>query len=199
MEGCTVQTGRIQPACFRLAQPLWAGGPAQRNRARALSQRQRWRWPVQMVWFEKNKNCLNLKFKPTILHGWFKLTRISSKLSKYSDARGVVVLPPNRNLVPRFGRSNGSNGHSEQLHHSSLWQDEVWMSRTEEVFTFPCCFFFRVVAPLYLEELDCFSPWDTILLIQDLDRVLGVQQVSLGQCYFRQYEVHRCLQTLLQL
>jgi hypothetical protein len=75
----------------------------------------------------------------------------------------------------------------------------VWMSRTEEVFAFLGCFFFRVVAPLYLEELDYFSPRDMILLIHDLDRVLGVRQVSLERCHFRQYNVHRCLQTLLQL
>jgi hypothetical protein len=31
-----------------------------------------------------------------------------------------------------------------------------------------------VVAPLYLEELDCFMPLDTILLIQDSDWVLRV-------------------------
>jgi hypothetical protein len=45
--------------------------------------------------------------------------------SSYSDTRVVTALPPNKNLVPRFGRSSGSNGQSEQLHHSSLWQDEV--------------------------------------------------------------------------
>jgi hypothetical protein len=73
------------------------------------------------------------------------------------------------------------------------------MARMEEVFTFPSCFFFRVVAPLYLEELDCFAPRDTILLIQDLDRVLGVGQVSLERCHFWQHDVHICLQTLLQL
>jgi hypothetical protein len=48
------------------------------------------------------------------------------------------------------------------------------MVRMEEVFAFPSCFFFGVVAPLYLEELDYFTPRDTILLIQDLDWVLGV-------------------------
>jgi hypothetical protein len=94
--------------------------------------------------------------------------------SCYSDTRGVTALPPNRNLVPRFGRSNGYNRNSEQSHNSSLWQDEVWMVRTEEGLTFPSCFFFRVVAPLYLEELDCFTPRNTILLIQDLDSVLRV-------------------------
>jgi hypothetical protein len=139
-----------------------------------------------MVWFEKNKNILNLKFKPCNISCPVQTRRYSIQASEihselvfrycscYSDTRGVTTLPPNRNLMPRFGRSGGSNKHSEQLHHSSLWQDEVWMVRMEEVFTFPCCFFFRVVAPSYLEELDCFTPRDTILLIQDLDRVLGV-------------------------
>jgi hypothetical protein len=129
------------------------------------------------------KMSLNLKFNPYNISWTVKLARISFKLpnyivgyyrgtiehcSSYSDARGVTALPPNKNLVSRFGRSSGSNGRSEQIHHSSLWQDKVWMVRTEEVFAFPGCFFFRVVAPLYHQELDCFSPRDTILLIQDL-------------------------------
>jgi hypothetical protein len=71
------------------------------------------------------------------------------------------------------------------------------MVRMEEVFVFPSCFFFRVGAPMYHEELDCFTPRDTILLIQDLGRVLGVQQVSLEPCHFRQHDIHMCLQTLL--
>jgi hypothetical protein len=75
--------------------------------------------------------------------------------SSYSDTRGVTTLPPNRILVPRFGRNSGSNRNSEQSHIPSLWQVKVWMARTEEVLAFPCCFIFRVVAPLYLEELDC--------------------------------------------
>jgi hypothetical protein len=61
------------------------------------------------------------------------------------------------------------------------------------VLTFPCCFFFRVVAPLYHEELDFLLPHDTILLIQDLDGVFEVQQVSLEWCHFRQHDVHMCL------
>jgi hypothetical protein len=73
------------------------------------------------------------------------------------------------------------------------------MARTKEVFTFPSYFFFRVIAPSYLEELDCVTPHDTILLIQDLDRVLGVRQVGLEWCHFGQHDVHRCLQTLFQL
>jgi hypothetical protein len=42
----------------------------------------------------------------------------------------------------------------------------------EEVLTFPSCFFFRLVAPLYHEELDCFTPRDTIISIKDNDWVL---------------------------
>jgi hypothetical protein len=49
------------------------------------------------------------------------------------------------------------------------------MERMKELLDFSCCFFFRVVVPLYLEELDCFMPHDTVLLIQDLDWVLGVR------------------------
>jgi hypothetical protein len=35
----------------------------------------------------------------------------------------------------------------------------------KKVFAFPSCFFLSVVVPLYLEELDRFTPRDTILLI----------------------------------
>jgi hypothetical protein len=152
-----------------------------------------------------------LKFKPYNIScttqtskDFIQASEIHSELpfwycSYYSGTSGVTALPPNRNLVLRFGRSSGSNRNSEQSHNSSPWQDKVWMARTEEVLAFPCCFFFRVVAPLYLEELDCFTPRDMILLIQDLDWMLGVRQVSLEQCHFRQHDVHRCLQTLLQL
>jgi hypothetical protein len=48
------------------------------------------------------------------------------------------------------------------------------MATMKEVLAFPCCFFLSVVTPLYLEELDRLTPRDTILLIQDLDGVLGV-------------------------
>jgi hypothetical protein len=73
------------------------------------------------------------------------------------------------------------------------------MARTKKVLAFPSCLLFSVVAPLYLEELDYFTPHDTILLIQDFDWVLRVRQVSLEQCHFRQYNVHGCLQAFLQL
>jgi hypothetical protein len=38
-----------------------------------------------------------------------------------------------------------------------------------------------------------------ILLIQDLDWVLGVRQVSLERYHFRQHDIHGCLQIFLQL
>jgi hypothetical protein len=71
------------------------------------------------------------------------------------------------------------------------------MARMKKVLVFPSCFILSVVAPLYLEELDHFMPRETILLIQDLDGVLGVRQVSLEWCHFRQHDVHKCLQTFL--
>jgi hypothetical protein len=49
------------------------------------------------------------------------------------------------------------------------------MARMMEILAFPHCFFRGIVAPLYLEELDPFTPCDTILLIQDFDWVLGVR------------------------
>jgi hypothetical protein len=47
------------------------------------------------------------------------------------------------------------------------------MARTEKILAFPS-YFFIVIAPLYLEELECLTPSDTIFLIQDLDWVLRV-------------------------
>jgi hypothetical protein len=119
--------------------------------------------------------------------------------SYYSDTRGVIALSPSRNLAPRFGRSSGSNRNSEQSYISSLWQHQVWIVRTKKLLAFQSCLFFRVAAPLYLEELDCFIPRDTIFLIQDLDWLFGARQVNLERCHFRQHDVHRCLQIFLQL
>jgi hypothetical protein len=34
-----------------------------------------------------------------------------------------------------------------------------------------------MVAPMHFDELDSFAPGDTVFLIQDLDRMLGVCQV----------------------
>jgi hypothetical protein len=63
----------------------------------------------QLVWFEKNKNSLNLKFKPYNISWAVNLARILFKLPKYivsycsgtvehcrnySDARGVTAVPP---------------------------------------------------------------------------------------------------------
>jgi hypothetical protein len=53
------------------------------------------------------------------------------------------------------------------------------MARSEKVFTFPSGFFFGMVTPSYLEELDSFALCGAILLIQDLDRMLGVRQANL--------------------
>jgi hypothetical protein len=43
-----------------------------------------------------------------------------------------------------------------------------------EVLTFPSGFFFRMVVPLQLIELDGLVPCDTVLLIQYLDRMLWI-------------------------
>jgi hypothetical protein len=94
--------------------------------------------------------------------------------SYYSDTKGVTALPPNRNLILRFGRRNGSNRNSEQSHIPALWKHNVWMARTKKVLTFLSRFFFSVVAPLDLEELDGVTPCDMILLIQDFDWMLRV-------------------------
>jgi hypothetical protein len=73
------------------------------------------------------------------------------------------------------------------------------MTRMKKVLAFQSCFFFSVVALLYLEELYCVTPCDMILLIRDFDWVLWVRQVSLERCHFRQHDVHGCLQSFLQL
>jgi hypothetical protein len=73
------------------------------------------------------------------------------------------------------------------------------MARMKKFLAFPCCFFFGVVAPLDLEELEGFMPRDMILLIQDFDWVLRVRQDSLKLCHFRQHNIHGCLQAFLQL
>jgi hypothetical protein len=59
------------------------------------------------------------------------------------------------------------------------------MARMEEILVFPCSFFYNMVAPMDLEELDHLPPCDTALLIQDLDRVLEICQICLEQCHFR--------------
>jgi hypothetical protein len=73
------------------------------------------------------------------------------------------------------------------------------MVRMKEILAFAHCFFLKVNAPLYLEELDCFTPHDMILVIQDHDRVLGLRQVSLERCHCRQHDIHVWLQIFLQL
>jgi hypothetical protein len=56
-----------------------------------------------------------------------------------------------------------------------------------------------MVTPLNLEEVDGLAHSHTILLIQDLDRVLEVGQIYFERCDFRRYNIHGCLQALLQL
>jgi hypothetical protein len=139
-----------------------------------------------------NEKSSNLKFKPYNIYitnqtwkDFIQASEIHSELlvkhfSYYSDTRVVTALPPSRNLISRFGRSSGPNRNSERSHISSLWQHEVWMARIKKVLTFPSFFISRVVVPLYLEELDCFTPHNMILRIQDLDWVLGVRVVGLN-------------------
>jgi hypothetical protein len=52
----------------------------------------------------------------------------------------------------------------------------------EKILTFPCCFFYRVLAPLDIVELDRLAPCDMTLLVQDIDRVLGICQVCFKWC-----------------
>jgi hypothetical protein len=73
------------------------------------------------------------------------------------------------------------------------------MARMEEALTFPCRFFFLMVAPFILEELYGLVPSGMILMIQYLDRVLRIDQICLEQCHFWQYYIHGCFQTLHQL
>jgi hypothetical protein len=164
-----------------------------------------------MNWFENkewlwiwNSNRTTLIIQTKLVQDFIQASIAHSETllqhcSCYSNTRGVTTLARNRNLDLRFGRSSGSNRNSEQSHISSLWQNEVWMARMKEVLAFLSRFFLRVIAPLYLEEVYCFTPRDTILLIQDLDWVLRVRQVNLERCHFRQHDIHRCLQTFLQL
>jgi hypothetical protein len=56
-----------------------------------------------------------------------------------------------------------------------------------------------MVAPLILEERYGLVSSDMILLIYYLDRVLGIGQICFERCHFRQYYIHGCFQTLLQL
>jgi hypothetical protein len=59
------------------------------------------------------------------------------------------------------------------------------MARTEEFFTVPSGLFFSMIALLHFEEFDSLAPCDTVLLIQDLDQMLMVRQVSLEWCHVR--------------
>jgi hypothetical protein len=103
------------------------------------------------------------------------LTEISTQ-----DFEGVAVLQEQRTIT-----------------HFLIMENKTWMARIKKVLALPSCFFLSVAAPLYHEELDLFMPCSMILLIQHLDGVFGVPQVSLEWCHFQQHDVHRCLQTFL--
>jgi hypothetical protein len=62
--------------------------------------------------------------------------------------------PLKRNFVSRFEKEKGPKR-----------QFELWMARREKVLTFPSSFFFLMVAPLHLEELNGLVPSDMTLLI----------------------------------
>jgi hypothetical protein len=42
-----------------------------------------------------------------------------------------------------------------------------------------------MVAPLDLVELDGLAPYDTTLLVQDLDRMFEICQIRVEWCHFR--------------
>jgi hypothetical protein len=102
------------------------------------------------------------------LHGEVLLKHCSC----YLDIRGVTKLPLTeiltRDLDGEMVLTGTTNSRTFSLY------SKIRMVRMKEVLASPSCFFFGAVAPLDLEELDCFTPCDTILLIQDSDWVLGV-------------------------
>jgi hypothetical protein len=55
---------------------------------------------------------------------------------------------------------------------------------------FPTFLLLQYDSLLNLEEHDCLSPCDTTLLIQNFDWVLGVGQVHIEWCHFRQHNIH---------
>jgi hypothetical protein len=139
-----------------------------------------------------------------------KLARILFKLQEYIVSYYSNIVPSTvtlgvsqpspqteistRDLEGVVALTGTMNNHT--FPHHSIMKSRWWEWR--KFLAFPSWFFFRVVAPLYLEELDCFMRRDTTFLIQDLDWVLGVQ-VSLEWCHLRQHDIHRCIQTFLQL
>jgi hypothetical protein len=90
--------------------------------------------------------------------------------------------PLKQNLIPRFEKRKDSKRDNEQLHVPSLRQLEIRMARTEKIFTLLCCFFYHLVAPLDLIELDRLAPCDMTLLVQDLHRMFGICQICFEWC-----------------
>jgi hypothetical protein len=55
----------------------------------------------------------------------------------------------------------------------------------------------RMMAPLNLEELNCSTPHDSVLLTQNLHWMLQMRQVSIEGCDVIDNDIHRRLQALL--
>src|SRR6266498_5213354 len=56
-------------------------------------------------------------------------------------------------------------------------KEETRVVGSQEIFCFPSCFFFRVVAPLHLIGLDRSSSGSSFFLIQNLDWMLLIGQI----------------------
>ena len=75
----------------------------------------------------------------------------------------VTVLPPYKNLVPRF----------------LGFRKEGRVLGSKTIFSFLGCFLFRVMRPLDLEELDGFLTSFAFSFIKDTDRILSISEVLL--------------------
>ena len=73
----------------------------------------------------------------------------------------------------------------------------VFLTKTS--FTFPGCFFFRMVRPLDLEELDGLITSLPFRFIQDADRMLTVGQILLDVQYFMISPTNRIFEATTEL
>ena len=73
----------------------------------------------------------------------------------------------------------------------------VFLTKTS--FTLPGCFFFRMVRPLDLEELDGFITSLPFRFIQDADRMLAVSQILLNVQLFMINPTSRIFETTPEL
>ena len=80
----------------------------------------------------------------------------------------VTNLPPYKNLVPRF----------------LSVREELGILLTKTRLSFPCCFGFRMVRPLNLEELDGLISGLPFRFIKDANRMLARSKIFLDvQCF----------------